>query len=201
MRRPLALLILVALAGVLLGSGPHAPAALDAERFVVTDGSRFWIEGTTSVNSFRCEAPHVAGFANVEATETEETAVEAVVAVPVRAFDCGIRQMNRDLYDALQGRQHPAVRFALDGAEVLGRPDSDGWANVRAWGTLALAGAERPVTLDAEGRRLADGRVELRGQHALRMTDFNIDPPRGPLGIVRARDQITVRFALLAHTK
>ena len=46
-----------------------------------------------------------------------------------------------DLYDALKGQEYPAVRFALSGAEVQGRPDAEGWADLRAWGTLVLAGA------------------------------------------------------------
>jgi len=169
----------------------------DGESFVVEEGSRFWIEGTTTVNSFTCEAPYVAGFGTVEAVEGE-TEVEAVVAVPVRAFDCGVRQMNRDLYDVLRGKEHPGIRFALDGAEALGLPDADGWAELRAWGTLTLAGTERAVTVMAQGRRFDDGRAELRGTHALRMTDFDIDPPRGPLGLIRAHNDITVRFDLVA---
>lgn len=187
-------LLLVLLASTL--SLGLTPAAVP-EAFVVGDGSRFWIDGTTSVNSFNCEAPEVAGFGTVD-TDAAVAEIEAVVAIPVRAFDCGVGRMNRDLYEALQGREHPAVRFALYRAEVLAPPAADGWTDLRAWGTLTLAGAERPVTITARGRRLGARRAQIRGTHALKMTDFNIDPPTGPLGLVRARDQITVRFDLVA---
>lgn len=193
---------LIFLAGLVSAPG-LAPSA--SEAFVVGDGSRFWIDGTTSVNRFTCGASQVVGFGTVESDTVEagggEAEVDAVVVVAVRGFDCGIRQMNSDFYEALKGREHPAVRFALHRAEVVAPPGGDGWAGLRAWGTLALAGAERPIIVRAEGRRFAGGRVELRGTHALRMTDFNIDPPRGPLGLVRAHDQITVRFDLVAQAK
>ena len=195
MARATTLLFTLLASMLILGLAP--PLGLH-EAFVIGGDSRFWIDGTTSVSRFTCEAPQVAGFGTVEANGTE---VEAVVAVPVRAFDCGVPPMNRDLYAALRGREHPAIRFALHRADVLGPPAADGWAELRAWGTLTLAGTERHLTVRADGRRLGAGRAELRGALALRMTDFGIDPPTGPLGLVRAHDQITVRFDLVATAR
>jgi hypothetical protein len=193
--RFLVLLLLGAL-GLLLA--PHTAAQA---QYTVRPASQFWIDGTSTVNSFTCAASDVVGFGSVDEAAmgaSQQVDFRAEVVIPVRAFDCGVRQMNRDMYEALKGRAHPAVRFALRRAELLASDGRSEWTPVRVWGTITLAGEERPVTVTARGQRLADGRVRIQGRHALRMTDFNIEPPTGLLGLVRAHDDIVVRFDLVA---
>ena len=186
--RALCFLALLVLAGLAPQQDLHAQHS-----YIVQPASSFWIEGSTGLGGFTCEAEHVTGLGVQESRDS----VRATVAVPVQSFDCGRDRMNSDLYQALHGDDHPAVHLRLDSAAVAGTP-SDAWTDVQAWGTLALAGAERPVYLQAEGRRLPGGAVQLRGEYGLRMTDFGVEPPSGPLGLVRARDAITVRFDLVA---
>lgn len=164
------------------------------ERYQVALDSRFWIDGTATTGPWTCEADDVSGHGVLGGD-----ALRAEVSVPVRAFDCGSGPMNRDLRHALRSEAHPTIVFTLDSAETLGAEPRPGvWVRIRATGRLRLAGAERRVTLDAEGRRLSDGRVALRGRHGLRMTDFGVDPPTHALGLVRAHDAIVVRFDLTA---
>ena len=193
-------ILLILLAAAFLGLVPEAPVHVGTEsRYVLQTGSEFWIEGRTTVSGFTCTTEQAAGVAVLDRSSDPAGApdFDAVIAVPVRSFDCGLRRMNRDLYEALRGEEYPAIRFALNGAAVDGTV-AEGWTHVEAWGTLALAGAERPVRLRAEGQRLPDGRVRLRGAHTLQMTDFGVDPPSDPLGLVRARDRITVHFDIHA---
>jgi hypothetical protein len=192
--RLLCLLLLGAL-GPLVGT--HAVAQA---QYTVRPASQFWIDGTSTVNAFTCAASEVAGHGTVEEAEgaSREAELQAEVVIPVRSFDCGVRQMNRDMYEALKGKAYPAVRFAIDRAEVLPAPPYAEWTPVKVWGTITLAGARRPVAVTAQGRRLGDGLVRIQGRHALRMTDFDITPPSGLLGLVRAHDDIVVRFDLVA---
>lgn len=189
-------LVLIGLLVSALGLG-FAPAE-EPTAFVLGDESRLWIEGTSTVRDFTCEALQVAGVGTVETGEAATADLDAVVAVAVRAFDCGVSQMNRDFYDALKARQHPGIRVVLTRAQVLAPPTDEAWADLRVWGTITLAGTRRAVEVTAQGRRLPDGRVQVRGGHTLHMTDFGIEPPSGLLGLVRAHDKITVRFDLVA---
>jgi polyisoprenoid-binding protein YceI len=104
--------------------------------------------------------------------------------------------MNRDMYEALKASSHPEIGFLLDGVEVVdSNPDGDEY-NLRATGRLSLAGEERQVTLSVRGTNLPDGRLRATGAVDLLMSDFGITPPTALLGLVRARDQITVAFDL-----
>src|SRR5690606_10715031 len=139
-------------------------------------GSRFRIDGTSTVGTWSCAATEVAGTAEVPPGGR----VTAEVTVGVRSFDCGVARMNRDFREALRVGEHPTIRFVLDEAEVLAPEARPGaWVPVRAAGRLRLAGAERAVTIAAEGQRLGQGRVRVRGTHALRMTAFGVEPPTG----------------------
>lgn len=193
MRRPFRLAVLL---GPMLLLGL---AATPQSRYAVDTQSRFWIDGTSTMGRYTCEADAVMGSGRVLPAGRS---VEAEVIVPTAAFDCGNPRMNRDFVDALQAEQHPTIRFRVDRAEILdANPAPGAWVNVRATGTLRLAGVERPITLDAEGQRLPDGRVRIRGRHPLKMTDFGVEPPTGLLGLVRARDAVVARFDLVAAAR
>jgi polyisoprenoid-binding protein YceI len=199
---PAAVLVAAVLVPALVAaaSPPDRPADRQTDRYTLQAESRLWIDGSTSVAGFTCAAERTLGTGRLGAADEAAGthALDAVVAVPVRSLDCGVGPMNRDLSEALRAERHPVIRFSLRGARVVTPPEETGWAAVEAWGTLALAGAERPVRVRAEGRRLGDGRVRLKGRHGLRMTDFGVEPPAGPLGLVRARDRVTVGFDLVA---
>ena len=188
---------LAVLALALLGAGGTArtegPAPPDA--YTLDAGSRFQIDGTSTLGRYSCAASAVTGSADVPVAGP----MEAEVTVGVRSFDCGQARMNRDFRRALQAEGHPEIRFDLDTAAALAAEARPGaWVPVRATGRLRLAGVKRAVTVTAEGQRLGRGHVRLRGQHAMRMTDFRVEPPSGMLGMVRARDPVVVRFDLTA---
>jgi polyisoprenoid-binding protein YceI len=187
------LIIAIALPVALLG----AAGAGVTPRYVLSTGSSFRIDGTSTVGRYSCRAARVAGRADVPPAGADAATAEVTVAVA--SFDCGVSRMNRDFRDALRENEHPTIRFTLDHADVAGsEPRPGAWVPVRARGRLSLAGVERAVEIRAQGRRAGHGAVTLRGEHPMRMTDFEVDPPTGLLGAVRAHDAIVVRFELHA---
>jgi polyisoprenoid-binding protein YceI len=190
---PRRLIIAIALPVALLGAAGGGVSP----RYVVTGGSSFRIDGTSTVGRYSCSAARVDGRADVPPNGAEQATAE--VTVGVGSFDCGNSRMNRDFRDALRQQEHPSIRFTLDDARVIGtEPRPGAWVPVRARGRLSLAGVERRIDIRAQGRRAGHGAVTLRGEHPMRMTDFQVDPPTGLLGAVRAHDAVVVRFELHA---
>ena len=172
-------------------------------RLELADGSRVRIEGTSSINTFTCEAAGIEGDGYlVGEARPGHRSVVAHVYVPVRQFDCGNPRMDADLRDALQAREHPQIRFRLRDARLIPGDGASGddagrfVLNVEGW--VEIAGNARPVALRVEGRRLTDSSYHATGHLPLRMTDFGIEPPTALLGLVKVRDQITVHFDLVA---
>lgn len=187
--------------GMLLLVGLLWPAIAEAQTHVLQPESRMWIEGTSTVGGFTCKAAEVDGQGTLETAAPGATPVpgRAQVLMPVRRFDCGKRAMNADFYEALRSREHPVIRFELADAQVLEAPeDFGGWHTLQATGQLTLAGTERRIEVRLEGRRLPGDRLQGRGEKTLLMSDFGVEPPTALLGLVKARDRITVRFDLIA---
>lgn len=167
---------------------------------VLAPESRLWLEGRSNVNRFTCRAEGLAQSVRVgppsevwEITGLPEPLQRMALGIPVRGLRCGNARMDRDLYRAIGSVDHPLMTFRLYTYHALS-PTSTGAYTVKAVGVLGLAGRENVVMVDTRVERLPDGRVRLRGSKALRMTDFGIEPPTAMLGIVKAHDEIVVRF-------
>ena len=179
----------------MLAAAVLAAASLVPERYRVADGSQFWIEGTSTLGAYTCVGDRVAGGALVAESDAR---LAAELTVPVAAFDCGRSRMTRDFRSALKSEPYPLIRIVVDQASVIGKGAAGEWIPVRADARIRLAGVERSVTLQAEGRSRGGGRVQVRGEHAFRMTEFGVQPPSGLGGVVRAHDRVVARFDLLA---
>lgn len=170
----------------------------------VQPGSEFWIEGSSSVNTFTCRVDTAHGkgrLADAPARDSAMTAAEpqASIRVPVRRFDCGRAQMTRDLKDALNAEEHPAIRFRLHQVEDVVRPDtSEHWHRLNVLGYLTISGTERLVRASAWGRALPDSTYRISGCKAIDMTYFGIEPPTKFFGAVKVHNRIEVHFDLIA---
>lgn len=165
--------------------------AAGQKRATVAPESHLWIEGSSTVNRFMCEAGQISGEASLNGSQTD-----AFVVVQVETFDCGKSRMNRDFYDALKSDEHPRIVFELDDAR-LSAPEDEVY-EVVVTGRLTIAGVTRSVSLVAEGRGNGDNGYRLTGRLPLSMTDFNVEPPTALAGLIKAHERIVVGFDLVA---
>lgn len=130
----------------------------------------------------------------------EDISGDVVVRVPATRLDCGLPAMNRDLRESLKVDSQPTIDFRLDRTEVIASPEqNNGLYIIRAYGWLSLAGNERQVDVLLEGERSESGELRGWGSKNLKMSDFGIKPPSALFGLVRAHDDITVRFNFIAE--
>lgn len=169
-----------------------AATAAGQKRATVAPDSRLWIEGSSTVNRFMCEAGQISGEASLNGGQTD-----ALVVVPVETFDCGKSRMNRDLYDALKSEEHPRIVFELDDARVSAPADEV--YEVAVTGRLTIAGVTRSVSLVAEGRGNGGNGYRVTGRLPLSMTDFNVEPPTALAGLIKAHERIVVGFDLVTE--
>jgi len=126
----------------------------------------------------------------------------ASLLVPIHNLDCDNRRMNKDLRAALQADVFPENRLDVYRVEmpwdVAGAAEKNGRPRVTLYGTMSLAGSSREVTIRLTS--WLDDMKRLHGQGSLevRMTDFGIEPPTALFGLVKAHDDILIRFHLMA---
>lgn len=190
-------------AALLVAAACHAPRPAALAPAPERAPDRVWFTGESNIRRFTCrtDSARVAlalpAGATVDAILAGDTsAVAATLALPVATLDCGIGTQSKHLHEALKAAAAPTIEFRLAGYRLadyrLGRGGIDTPVELR--GTLRVAGAERPVTLAGMLHRDSSGALRLRGEQHLRPTDFGVTPPRRFAGLLRVRDEVTVRF-------
>ena len=198
-------------AAVLLFVLPVSLAQAQAPaRLVFEPGSRLWIEGTSTLKTWTCEAADVGGYVETDPTAAagRPTTVlpalsAAELAVPIAGMDCKNDEMHKKVRKSLRAEAQPVIRYEFVRLESAG-PRSSGTGSSEALqtllvtGRLRLAGRERLLNTTVAARFLSDGRVRFTGSQPVLMSDFDIAPPTALLGTLRAGDRVVVNFDLIS---
>ena len=170
-------------------------------RLAVRPDSRLWLEGSSNVRDWRCEATSLDASVDIDdgihAVGSTAARVRGVqVRVPTHALTCGRSQMDHIMYKALHVDDAPECR------QIVGRFDVVSTAagarpTLVMQGTLRIAGRERVVRMPVELEEQPDGSVRAKGALPILMTDYGISPPTALFGVVRTEDRIVVKFDLL----
>lgn len=180
------------LAGFLITAGA------EAQQYTMAGGAatgRITISGGSTVRSWSCD---VTQFDATVRTTSADGRIQSMpngnerasFAIPVAGIDCRNRTMNGHLRNALNGDDHPQIRFELSGYTITG--DS----TMTARGSLTVSGRTTPIEVQA-GFVPGEGTLRVQGQKALRMTELGVQPPTLMLGTLKVHDQITIGFDLV----
>ena len=190
-------LLALIVAGLVVPTGAWT---LYTEQLTLQPTSKLWVEGTSTVRSFSCQASEVK--ATVEASGsnaiarlmTGEKAVESVnVVVPSEKLDCGNGTMNEHMRKAIKTETAPTIVFHVTSYDL--NKDANGIAG-KLTGTLSLGGETKTITVPATGV-MESGALHVTGSYQLAMTDYNLKAPSLMFGRIKVRDQVTVKFDLL----
>jgi len=181
------------------------PPSSAFEPIRLEDQSRLWIEGVTNINTYQCTADTIAGFGRLDETERPSDTVEGHgsvtidVKIPVYELDCGKKAMNKDMYEALKAGSYPQIHYQLKEAEFIENVFEDGaeWMRIMSRGIIKVAGVEKEVNIPVLGKVLDNNRFHVKGEKELMMTEFDIQPPTALLGLIKAKNNITIKFDVI----
>ena len=170
-------------------------------RLAVRPDSRLWLEGSSNVRDWRCEATSLDASVDIDdATRSVKSTADRIrrvqVRVPTHALTCGRSQMDHIMYKALHVDDAPECRQIVGRFEVVSVA-SGARPTLVMQGTLRIAGRERVVRMPVELEEQADGSVRARGALPILMTDYGISPPTALFGVLRTENRIVVKFDLL----
>ena len=194
---------------IALAAAPAAAQGAGNVRIAVRPDSRLWIEGGANVGSWSCSARQFEALVLVDTGYHRDRGTlsalhanlrEVEVRVRVRALTCGNPVMDGDLYGALKAKGKNDSSIIVGRFDVA-QPAAGDAAVLRTAGSLTVVGVERSVAMDITLDRLADGTLRTRGSVPMKMTDFGIRPPTAMLGLVKTRNELTVRFELLVDPR
>jgi polyisoprenoid-binding protein YceI len=169
-------------------------------RLGVRPDSRLWLEGSSNVRDWRCDATTLDASIDIDDRAPSSAArVQSVqVRVPAHALTCGRSQMDKIMYKALHVDDTPECRHIVGRFDVVSESGDRGQSLVMQ-GTLRIAGRERTVRVPVDLEEQRDGTVRARGALPILMTDYGISPPTALFGVVRTENRIVVKFDLLVE--
>jgi polyisoprenoid-binding protein YceI len=173
----------------------HTPTELVAQ-----PESQLWVEGTSTIRSFKCTVPEfdlkVDGDANaVTAVLDAKKAVKTVtLSLAAPKIDCGSGTMNDHMRESLKADKLPTIRFTLSGYDVA---KAAAGVEGTVHGSLLLGGTEKPVDVTAVATDAGNGALHIVGSYELALSAFDLKAPSLMFGRIKVGDKVQVKFDLV----
>lgn len=164
---------------------------LIAQNFSVDNQtSSLKILGTSSLHDWEITAEKQKG--DIQISETENFILEGLkMSFDVEALKSGKSGMDKNTQKALNYSDYKTIEFNLK--EVKSITKTTIGYNVVAVGELSISGTKKSIDLEFSLFQ-ENGIIKVTGEKHLKMTAFNIEPPRALLGTIKTGDDITIQF-------
>jgi hypothetical protein len=189
-----------------------APLFLRAEpalySLALTNSSRLWLEGDSSLHKYQSEATVV----NMETEIALELAVEELrttiltkapapkpqvgvfeVTIPIEKMNGSKMGLASRLHSTLKYEKYPNIVFTLTSYSYTVNPTIPEQIDITAVGRLAMSGKTNDVTLEMAALMKGDV-VVVTGQKDLLMSDFGVKPPK--LLMIKTDDKVVIHWDL-----
>ena len=131
----------------------------------------------------------------------KEVTVRGELEIPARSLRSFRRgrpyssRMDGIMYEKLLVETHPEIRFELESVKPLKEVAEDGKSvKLEAVGKLTVAGVTKSITFPLTVSPAEENGLKIEAKTAMKMSDFNIDPPVALAGTIRTGDDVTVEI-------
>ncbi|MGD1893908.1 MAG: YceI family protein [Cyclobacteriaceae bacterium] len=156
----------------------------------IAEESKMVIKGTSTLHDWESKVTELEGEAQIEMKGQQPHFQQVTLTVPVKSIKSEYEAMDTNTFNALQEEEYPTIQFTLNEIESISEKE------IKATGDLTVAGNTQPIAVSVEYEMTAPDQISLKGSHALKMTDFGIEPPTAVFGTIETSDEITVDYTL-----
>jgi len=186
MRRKLTILLLLANPLLLMAQGQNLE--------IDTGKSNIQVQGTSTIHDWDMETKLING--NTYLVKKESVLVISKTNISIKATNLkgDISGMDDKAYEALKVKKHPNITFSQTNELELHSTGKNFKGTIK--GNLTISGKTKAVSIPITANTLQNQLI-VEGEIALKMTSFNIEPPRAMLGTIKAEDNIKINFELI----
>lgn len=155
------------------------------------------IEGTSNLHDWTADVENLKGNFRIKVEDNKIVEIENLtVKVDANSLK-GSRgnMMNSKIYEALNSKKHPEISFEL--RKVNSISENPGSFRLNTTGVLQVSGVSKPVNLNATGKLLPSGEIELAGSTKIKMSDFSVKPPTAMFGALTTGDEVNLKYTVV----
>ncbi|APZ44820.1 hypothetical protein BW723_00290 [Polaribacter reichenbachii] len=158
---------------------------LDAQK------SSLIIYGTSNIHDWEIDAENQTGILAIE-TANKLQIKKLNIVLEVEGLKSGKGGMDKNTYKALNLKKHTTIEFQFLNTEEVSEL-KNGSYTFKTKGNLKISGVTKMISLEFILNK-KDDEVKLVGEKTIKMTDFNVDPPKALLGTIKTGDEVTIKF-------
>ena len=171
------------------------PNLFQAQEFNLNNtDSSLKVFGTSSLHDWHIDAENKSGkiaFKNLETAELDR----CNFSVAVESLKSGKKAMDKNTYKALNEDEFKTITYKLLEVKEVAKKGT-GKFLLKSTGYLTITNVKKliPIEFNIE---ILDGKIILSGEKTIKMTDFNIEPPKALFGTITTGDEVTIKFTTI----
>ena len=153
------------------------------------------LNGTSNIHDWEMKAVKGTSEAafNVDASGKITSITRLSFVLPATNLKSEHTAMDKNTYKALNADKNPNISFVLSSSTVT--PTGGNVYQIHCQGKLTIAGKSNQTELIATGKyNPADKSFTVTGVKKMKMTDYNVDPPKALLGTIKTGNDISISY-------
>jgi len=155
--------------------------------------SKMEVLGTSNIHDWEILVKDFQGSINLELENGQLVKISQLdFSVIAESLDSGKGGMDKNIYKALNADKYKTIIYKLVKVNNIDCT-SKGQCKITTSGYLTIAGTKKllDITFDS---KISDGNIILSGNKAIKMSNFNIDPPTALFGTITTGDEVNIKF-------
>lgn len=159
------------------------------------ESSKMTILGTSSLHDWEMEVR------DIDFSTTLLTDGKVISGIQDTYFSCitasivsDYKLMDKKTYEALKAEEFSNIEFRLINVKISYITGNE--FSGTATGYLSIAGQMKEVNVPFRGNLLNDAQLDLEGKVNLKMSEFDIDPPKAMAGTLKTGDEVSIVYTL-----
>jgi hypothetical protein len=157
------------------------------------------LSGTSTLHNWTMNAQNTTGEAqfgfNGSGAAQLSSLKSLTFSLIVEDLKSGEKGLDKNAYKALKADQYKDIDYKLASATIM--PEKDGKYLIKTKGKLTIAGVTKDIEMDVYAVVNKDGSITCTGSDKLKMTDYQVKPPKFMLGAMKTGDDITLNYTLV----